>query len=190
VSKVYVTTYEIVGEGAERAAAYYAEIDSARAAHWLFAESVGGVGFRPCHNGGIRSVLFDAATPTGWRKTGRSKGKIEAVPNRGTKAGKAAAAQMADLPAVPRPDALAKLFGYSPNELAMDSDRGVIYFPTEMRVAHPAPRSFLRLPRFDGDGFTPDEAVLRALPESELMKAVEDHNAEAKRQREAVPVAA
>ena len=63
----------------------------------------------------------------------------------------------------------------------MDYNRGVIYFPTEMRVHYPETRTFLRLPRFDGDGFEPDPEQLRAIPESELMQAVEAHNAEARR---------
>jgi hypothetical protein len=181
---IYVTTYEIVGEGLVRASAHYAAIDQAKKAHWQFAESVGGAGFRPDHNGGVRSVLFDGELPTGWRNIGRDRGKIEAVPRLSTKAGKAASIAMRGLPRAPQPQALAALFCYSPSTFAMDPDRGTIYFPTELRTGHPAPRSFLRLPRFEGDGFTPDETVLRALAESDLMKAVEDHNAEAKRLRE------
>jgi hypothetical protein len=181
---VYVTTYEVVGAGLAKADVYYSRAQEARQTHWDWAESIGGSGIRPNHNGGLRSVFFSGDVPKGWRKIGSQQGKIEAVPNRGTKSGKEAEAAMAALPRIPRPDELASVFGYSPNELAMDGNRGVIYFPTELRVAHPAPRTFIRLPRFDRDGFTPDEAELRAIPESELMKAIEDHNAEAKRLRE------
>jgi hypothetical protein len=181
---VYVTTYEVIGEGLAKADAYYAQADAARQAHWDWAESIGGSGIRPDHNGGLRSVFFDGDTPKGWRKVGKQQGKIEAVPNRGTKSGKEAERQMQALDRIPNPDVLAAAFGYAPNELAIDGNRGVIYFPTELRVSFPQARTFLRLPRFAKDGFTPDESELRAVPESEMMKAVEDHNAEARRLRE------
>jgi hypothetical protein len=187
VSGVYTTTYEIVGDGLAKAEAHYAKSAQAWQAHWDWAESIGGSGIRPDHSGGLRSVFFDGDPPKGWRKIGSQSGKTEAVPNRGTKSGKAAEEAMRSLPRAPRPDELAAAFGYSPNELAVDCNAGVIYFPTELRVTHPAPRTFLRLPRFDRDGFTPNEAELRAIPESELMKAVEDHNDEAKRLREREP---
>lgn len=183
MSKVYVTTYEVIGDGHALAAKHYDEIEAATEAHWAFVEDIGGVGFRPEHSGGVSSVLF-TETPKGWRKLGQQGDKIEATPNRGTKAGKEMADRIASLPRTPRPDALAAAFGYSPSQLAMDSERGTIYFPTTLRVAHPQPRTFLRIPRFDGDGFTPNDTMLRAIPESELMKAVEDHNAEARRLRE------
>jgi hypothetical protein len=184
MSKVYVTTYEVVGAGLAKADTYYALVDEARQAHWDWAESIGGSGIRPDHSGGLRSVFFDGDLPKGWRRSGGQQGKTEAVPNRGTKSGKEAERQMQALPRTPRPDELAAAFGYRPNEMAMDGT--AIYFPTEMRVAFPMPRTFVRLPRFERDSFTPNEAELRAVPESELMKAVEDHNEEARRQREKV----
>jgi hypothetical protein len=184
VSSVYVTTYEIVGDGLEIAERHYAAVDAAIQAHWDWAESIGGSGIRPAHDGGLRSVFFDSELPKGWRAIGSSKGKTEAVPRRGTKTGKEAEAAMNALPRAPRPADLAAALGYNPSEMAIDSERGTIYFPTELRVSHPAPRIFVRLPRFAKDGFTPDESKLLAVAESELMRAIEDHNAEAKRVRE------
>jgi hypothetical protein len=183
MSKVYVTTYEIIGSGLAKAAQYYADADAAQAKHWEHVEAVGGEGMRPDHNGGLRSVFFKEL-PAGWREIARQSGKMEAVPRRGTKAGKAAQEALDALPRIPRPCALASALGYNPAEMALDGERGVIYFPTELRVSFPAQRFFIRLPRFEKDGFTPDDAELKAVPESELMKAVEDHNAEAARSRQ------
>lgn len=184
MSKIYTTTYEVIGAGIPIAEAHFEAVEAAQAVQWEFVESVGGVGFRPNSEGALLSVYF-TEVPQGWRKIGSQGHKIETRPNKSTVAGKAAAKLIADLPHPPRATDLASQFGYNPSEWAIDRERGVIYFPTMMQVAHPEPRSFLRLPRFSGDGFEPDETILRALAESELMKAVEDHNAEAKRQREA-----
>lgn len=179
---VYVTTYEVIGAGLPLAAEFYAEVEAARKEHWEFAERVGGVGFRPAHWGSIASVLFDTL-PDGWRQIGRDRDRIEAVPRKTSKAGKALAEAMRALPVTPKGGSLAGKLGYNPREMACDGNK--IYFATELQVAHPTERTFVRIPRFANDGFEPDPATLRALPESEFMKAVEDHNAEAKRLREA-----
>lgn len=184
MSGVYVTTYEIIGDGLTKAREFYGKVEAARSAQWKHLEELGAEGFRPNHNGGVRSIFFKEL-PTGWRSIGRDGDNTEAVPRRGTKAGKAAQDALDALPRAPAPGELAGALGYSPSEMAMDRERGTIYFPTELSVAYPATRFFVRLPRFDKDGFTPNDAELRAIPESELMKAVEDHNAEARRQREA-----
>lgn len=183
MSKVYVTTYEIIGDGIALYDSHYADVDAAKAAHWAFSQDVGGVGYRGETYGRLRSVFFKEL-PTGWRKVGTDRGYIEAVPHKGSVRGKQLAAQIAKLPRVPETSVLAKRFGYSPPELAIDQCRGRIYFPTDLSLEYPAKRYFLRLPRFTGDQFAPDEATLRAIPESELLKAVEDHNSEVDRQRE------
>lgn len=180
MSKVFVTTYEVIGAH-EIAHAHYQAIDAARLAHWDFVTEVGGAGFRPSHNGGVRSVFFEQL-PSGWRKIGLDGAKVEAVPLKSTKSGKAMAENMAALPQAPKPGDLASSYGYNPPHFAIDG--GKIYFPTEMQVYFPVERIFLRLPRFAEDGFEPDEAILHAIPESQFMAAIEAHNAEAKRQRE------
>jgi hypothetical protein len=88
------------------------------------------------------------------------------------------------LPAAPNAFSLAARLGYSPNEMALDEEMGTIYFPMELRVSFPTKRSFIRLPRFANDGFSLDDKLLRALAESELMRAIEDHNAKARSLRE------
>ena len=186
MSQVYVTTYEIIGAGLPIAHDFYNRQEAAREEHFRFAEDVGGQGYRPHGMGGLSSVFFAGPQlPAGWRKIGTHGSKIEARPNNGTKLGKAFGARIAALPRLPQADDLASALGYSPKEMVFDSNRGTVFFPTELRVAHPIDRMFVRLPRIAGDDFKPDETMLRAIPESELMKAVEDHNAETKRLRDA-----
>lgn len=181
---VTVTTFEIIGEGRDLADDFETQKQSAKKAHWSFVNEVGGAGYCPdSWTGGVRSVLFDREIPKGWRKIGMHKGFVNAVPNKATKLGKALIANMAELLKKPLPTRLAADLGYDPNVFAMDGT--TIYFPTEIRVAHPEKRHFLRLPLTPADGFEPDPDLLKAVPESELMKAVEDHNAEASRLREA-----
>ncbi|MBO9602581.1 MAG: hypothetical protein J7496_08745 [Novosphingobium sp.] len=184
MSRIYVTPYEVIGDGLAVAAAHYAAIDAAAEAHWAFVKQVGGEGYRPLNGGGLRSVFFKEL-PTAWRKIGWGEGgRIEAVPHKGSATGKSLAKQIAALPQGKRGRELAYDLGYNPKQMAMDGSRGVIYFPTDLRVTFPAERIFVRIPRFTDDGFEPDPAILRELRESEFMAAVEAHNAEARRQRE------
>ncbi|WP_225206271.1 hypothetical protein [Novosphingobium huizhouense] len=180
MSKVFVTTYEVIGD-LDLLNLHYAADEAAVAAHWAYVEGIGASGFRPSQAGGVASVFFETL-PQGWRKIGADKGRIEAVPLKSTKVGKAAAATIADLPRKPKASALAASYGYNPPLCAMDGT--YIYFPSEIQVLHPVKRTFLRLPRFPEDGFEPDETRLRAVPESELMAAIEAHNAEVNRLRE------
>ena len=179
---VYVTTYEIIGKP-ELADEYYARINSAHKAQWVFVREIGGLGFRPRHDGGIQSLFF-RSLPTGWRKVGRDGEKIEARPHKGSKAGKDLAARIAVVPRCPQSHELAAAYGYNPSQMALDASKGCIYFPTDVCTGFSDRRTFLRLPRFANDGFEPDATLLRAVPESELMAAIEAHNAEAKRRRE------
>lgn len=180
--KVYVTAYEVIGDGLPISDEHHTLVDAAEAAHWSFVESVGGVGLRPARNGGLRSVFFQEL-PAGWRKIGSEGSKIECVPHKGSSIGKRLAKSIAELPKAPDAQQLSAKLGYQPSEMAIDGNR--IFFPWALQVMFPAKRMFLRLPRFITDGFEPNPSMLRALPESEFMKAVEEHNAEAHRLREA-----
>lgn len=178
---VYVTTYEIIGQY-ELADDYYARINAAREAQWGFVREIGAIGFRPSHDGGV-TTLFFRTLPTGWRKVGGDRENIEARPRKGSKIGNELAARISALPRAPQSHELAAAYGYDPKQWAVDGGR--IYFPSDVTTGFERRRFFLRLPRFAEDGFEPDEARLRAIPESELMAAIEAHNAEAKRRREA-----
>lgn len=186
MTQVYTTTYEIIGDGIPLADAWYQQVNAARAAQWAFVERVGARGFRPSSfGGGISSIIFEGELPAGWKQLrGKNMVKGEAWPS-SSKAGLKIKRRIEELPCCPSVEELARDFGYSPTSMPIDSHRGTIHFPTEMQVSHPVQRSFLRIPRYAGDEFEPDGTRLRAIPESELMKAVEDHNAEAKRLREA-----
>lgn len=181
MSTVFVTTYEVIG-ALELARAHYDAVDAARAAHWDFAMEIGGEGYRPSYNGGLLSIFF-TELPAGWKKVSTHNGKIEAVPLKSTKAGKTVAQRISDLPLAPSAGNLASSYGYKPPHFPISE--GKIYFPSEMFLKFPRDRIFLRLPRFAEDCFEPNEANLRAIPESEFMAAIEAHNAEARRRREA-----
>lgn len=180
MSKVFVTTYEVIG-ALEIAHAHYAAVDAAREACWDFVREVGGAGYRPSYAGGLRAVFFEQL-PAGWRKIGRDGEKVEAVPLKSTKIGKAMAERIAALPQAPKPGDLASSYGYNPPHFAIDG--GKIYFPGELQVTFPVERIFVRLPRFAEDGFEPDETILQAIPESQFMAAIEAHNFEARRRAE------
>ncbi len=180
---VYTTTFEMIGEGRDLADRYEQQKRDAAGEQWAFVKEVGGAGYCPSSwNGALQSVLFDGELPEGWRRIGSVKGMTNAVPRASTKAGKAWLAKIEALPAKPLPTSLAVELGYARDSFAIDGS--AIYFPTEIRVEHPETRHFLRLPLQAGDGFEPDLQRLKPVAESELMKAVEDHNAEAKRLRE------
>lgn len=181
MSKVFVTTYEVIGAH-EIAAAHYAAVDAARKAHWEFVREVGGTGYQPGRCDGVIAVLFEQL-PEGWRQIGMDKSLIKAVPHKGSRQGNALFEKMKAQPLPPSPEKLAGDYGYNPAEFPIDGTS--IYFATTLRVTFPAERIFLRIPRTTSDGFEPNEAHLRALPESEFMAAVSAHNIEAQRQREA-----
>lgn len=182
--KVFVTTYEVIGTGIPIYQEFEAKRKATNEAGHDLADEFGAQGFRPFAScGRPRTMIFKDNLPKGWRKIGMVDGMVEAVPNKGTKAGKEAQQRMSAIEAAPEAMHLAGQLGYNPREMAMDGFS--IYFPTALAVAHPEPRFFVRIPRTAGDGFEPDPAILRALPESEFMKAIEDHNAEAARTREA-----
>lgn len=185
MTQVYKTHYEVIGAGLDISKRHFAEVAAARDAHWHFAKSVGGVGYRPNGHGGLRSVFF-SEVPTGWRKIGSDRGNVEAVPNRKTAEGRLLSKQIAELPNAPEPGDLASQLGYNPSILTLDPERGIIYFPIAIEITWPETRHFLRLPRTAIDGFQPDEEILREVRESEFMRIVEDHNAEARRQKAAI----
>ena len=179
---VHITTFEIIGEGRPIADEFEAAKTAAKTSFCAFAQYVGGVGYRPGSNGQLRSVFFADELPQGWKMIGQERGMIEAMPKKSTKAGIALRERYADLPEIPQASQLARDLGYSPN--FMPTGNGKIYFPSELRVRIPTERHFLRLPLTAEDGFAPDAARLIEVLESEFMRAVEDHNAEVRRQRE------
>jgi len=171
--RVQQIPYEIIEDGIAIAEAMYAKHDEARKAQFEIAKSLGASGFRPSRSGGIASLLFEAL-PDGFRRTGNSEGKIEAVPALNTKAGKAAKAAMAEAPTAINTDVLAEEFGWN-GEWAIVGD-GRVYFASATRLMLPSPRYFITVPRQPNDGVVMADTV-RELLQSEYAAAFEDHNA-------------
>lgn len=181
MAKVFVTTYEVTEAGLPIMEPFLASCQAYRAAGMAVAEQFGASGFRPTRHGPPRTLMFKGSSradvPEGFKYVQREKDTIECSPLRTTKAGKVAHAALLTIGRRPDGAELAEQFGWSPSQMAMDGSS--IYFPTTLSVELPRPRHFLRLPRFEGDGWTQHPALV-AIPESEFMRAIEDHNAAAK----------
>ena len=180
MSSVFVTTYEVTPAGLPIIEAHNAAVKAWKEAGWLLAEELGGEGFQPGWSG-IRAILFRGEAPEGWRvleRDPRNRELFRCVPRRSTKKGKELARRLADAGTMPKGEDVAPLFGWSPNQMAMSGT--TIYFPTTLSVDFPAPRHFVRLPRFAEDGWE-GHGGLSAVPESEFMRAIEIHNAEVAR---------
>jgi hypothetical protein len=192
MSSVFVTTYEAVGDGVAIVERYLEKKDAHIQAGMAVAEQFGASGFRPSRHGSPRTLLFNgnsmADTPEGFRYVGRVKAdSIECAPFRNTKRGKEAYAALQEIGPMPNSEEVAVEFGWHPPEMPMDGT--TVYFATASSVALPAPRHFIRLPRFARDQWE-QPATLVAIPESEFMRAIEDHNAAARAMREADELAA
>lgn len=172
---IFHTPYEIVGTGVPIAEAFYAEWDGIREQQMAFVSTFGAEGYVPGHSGGVASLLFKEL-PAGFRQIGKRNGLVQAVPHKGTKIGKEAAAKLAELPRAKQEQALSYLFGWSADRWVMDGLRGVIYRPVVVRLMLPSPRYLIQLPRETGDGFEPPE-TLRELTQTEYAAAYDAHNA-------------
>jgi hypothetical protein len=176
---VFMTTYEVTGPALPIVEAHRKAIEDHLAKCWAINEELGGEGFQPGWSG-IRAILFKgtsaADAPAGWRLLERddTPGIIRCTPRKTSKAGKALAARMAEVGKMPRGEECATAFGWGPNQLAIEGNR--IFYAVQQSVELPTPRHFVRLPRFDGDGWEGHEG-LTAIPESEFMRALEGHNA-------------
>lgn len=176
---VFVTSYEVTLTGLPVIEQHNAAVKAWKEAAWKVVEELGGTGFRPCTASGISAVAFDDKPPTGWRSTARDPrehNKFLCVPRQTTVAGKTAKQKMVSVGKMPDGSDAAALFGWNPSTLAIDSHRGIIYFPTAQTIELPSPRHFIRLPRFADDGWQGHEG-LKEVPESEYMRAIEAHNA-------------
>lgn len=179
---VSIISFEIIDLGLATAEAFQTQKDAARQALLDFAIALGAEAYRPNSRGNFYSALFAGELPKGWRKIGGHNGHMEAMPHRGTKIGKQLIHQIERLPKIPNASELAHSLGYKTS--LMPTADGKIYFPTELRVEFPKARHFLTLPLTASDEFIPNPKLLRELRESEFMRAIEDHNAEARRQEE------
>ncbi|MFY0735660.1 hypothetical protein [Aurantimonas sp. NFXS3] len=179
-ASVFKTPYEVVGEGFQIAKAFYAECDRVREVQWAIAKSFGAKGYRPSHNGGMRSLFFKEL-PEGFREIGRDGDNIEAVPRKTTKVGKAAQAKLDAAPRSPQNDELARRLGW---DVGMVISGSTIYHATASRIGLPTLRYLIMVPRHEDDEWTPP-ASLKELTQSEYRLAFHEHNAEVERRKRA-----
>ncbi len=171
---VFVTTYEVNEAGMPLIEQHNAAVAAWKKKGWALVDELGADGFQPGW-GGIRAILFKEGAPTGWRVLERDpRGAVRCVPRKTSKAGKELAKRLGEVGPMPRGEDAAALFGWAPPEMASCGNK--IYFPTAQTIELPSPRHFIRLPRFPKDNW-PGHEGLNELPESELMRAIEAHNA-------------
>lgn len=184
---VFKEVYEVVGAKALKAArAHKAAQAAAFAAQWEVAKSFGAEGFRPGYGGKIKTLLFKADTglplPPGFKRVGSDRGRIECAPVRNTREGKAAGAKLYGVPAREDCGAFANTFdwkGRSPMSTAANGGR-LIHYASGVAVSFPKERFFLTYPRELKDGWAPPKG-LKLVRESDMLRALEDHNAEVQR---------
>lgn len=181
---VFKEVYEVIGAAAKKAARAHASgREAALAAQWKLVQSLGAEGFRPGHGGCIKSLLFaqGAMVPPGLRKIGTDKGRNEFRPSGNTKAGKELNKLLWAAPRVEGWGAFADTFGWKGRSpISTEGGRGVIYFCAGVHVKKPRERFFLTYPRELKDGWKPPTG-LKLVRESDMMRAIEDHNAAIKR---------
>lgn len=181
---VFKEHYEITGTDAlAKARAFETEREKAFEAHWALVKDLGGVGFRPDHGGQIKSVMFknvNGKTPSGWRKIGTENGNLECAPARNTAAGRALTKKMALVMRNPSWRTFADGFGWEGRSpMAQSSGRRLgmlIYFGGGLSIDMPRKRFFLIFPRTLDDGWVAPQGLTQ-IRESEMLRAIEDHNA-------------
>lgn len=180
---VFKETYEVTGAPTLKLAREFAaKRTAALDAQWALVKALGASGFRPGYRGVIKSLLFDVGSeiPTGLRNIRQDGKKLEYEPSRNTKSGKAIEARISASPRVEGWGEFANTFGWK-GRSPMDSvgGRGVIYFAAGIHILKPRERFFLTYPRELKDGWNPP-AGLKLVRESDMLRAIEDHNAAVK----------
>lgn len=163
---------------------HWRKVDEARKAQWAYATAQGAVGLRNDHGGHIQTLFFPdgkpvpdgwAPIPLTWKRQPVGKDQIECRPAPRGAAGVARLKEIQqDVPRVPPASALTTAFGWKADgEVFSD---GTIKFATATRLTKPKAATFLTYPRHKGDRWTVPRD-LREVRQSEVMKAIEDHNA-------------
>ena len=179
---VYREYYEVVGADLLKKARCWAlKRKLALDCQWEIVKRLGGEGFRPGHGGGISTVMFSGnlrTLPTGWRQIGNDKGRRECKPVLNIKAGKEAKALLSQAPRVldwgQFADTHLNWKGRSP--MKESGGHMMICFASGVHVRHPKERFFIQVPRDTKDRWTPPKG-LNEVRESDMLRAVEDHNA-------------
>lgn len=172
---VTVTTYEINPAGETLADGYDLSIRAYQKRGFAAAAKFGAEGFIPSRYGTPDTLVFKTGKrPPGWRKIKHHDGHDYCTPNKSTKIGKADLKILEEIGRRPSGDDIAREFGWDPSDMVMDGS--TVYFPTYQRLELPERRRFLRLPRFNNDGFSPPDS-LTEITEGQYMTAIDSHNA-------------
>jgi hypothetical protein len=195
---VFKEYYEITGAaGIKLARAHAAKQQAACDAHWKLVKEFKADGYRPSHEGRVKTLLFtpqlDAklprVVPPGMRYVGKDvvdgKIRLEYVPSRNTKSGSELAKKFAEVDRIESwssfADAFGKFEGRSPIGEGSGSRTGfVIYHCHGIHVRKPRERFFLVYPRELKDKWRPPKGV-KLVRESDMLRAIEDYNAAAKK---------
>lgn len=188
MATVFKEHYEVVGAAEKKLAlAHAAARTAAYDAQWALVKSLGAEGFRPGHGGEIKSLLYpkDAKNlPAGLRKVGYDQGRVEYQPSLGSKIGKSLRAKLSEAPRVSSWQAFADQFGWKGRSLIGEGSGSrtgfVIYHCGGVHVRKPKERFFLIYPRELKDGWKPPKG-LKLVRESDMLRAIEDHNARVKK---------
>lgn len=180
MSDVFVTTYQVVGDGRALAAAHWAEHERVQETHLAFMTERGALAYRPGRSGRVRTLFFDKAPGSAYRSTGdkqfrNGKWLEEYHPRGNTKAGRDLWKVFEATERLPNAMDLVTQFGWEADSVYPDSGSKV-YFPSLCRVSIPSDITFLRLPRKGGDGWDRPKRLLTAIPEDELMLFFYNHN--------------
>lgn len=199
---VFKEYYEITGKAALAAAREHAAgQQAARDAHWELINKHKADGYRPTNDGLVKSLLFaprpDAKipknVPAGMRYVGKDvvdgKVRLEYEPARNTKAGRELAKEFAGVARISSWRAFADAFGGFGGRSPMGEGSGsrtgfIVYYPGAVHLSNPKERFFLTYPRELKDKWVPPKG-LKLVRESDMLRAIEDHNAIAAEKRKA-----
>lgn len=199
MSTVFKEYYEITSAAAKKLARdHAAKQQKARDAHWNLIREYKADGYRPTHDGRVKTLLFapqpDAKiprnVPPGMRYVGKDvvegKVRLEYAPSKNTTAGRALAKRFAEVDRIESWSAFADAFGKFGDRSPIGEGGGrtgfVIYHCHGVHVRKPRERFFLVYPRELKDKWTPPKGVT-LVRESDMLRAIEDHNAAVKKRK-------
>jgi len=200
---VFKEYYEMTGAAALKLARAHADKQQkARDAHWKLINELKADGYRPSHEGRIKTLLFappsganaKSAVPPGMRYVGKDvvdgKIRLEYAPARNTKSGRELAKKFSEVDRIESwssfADAFGKFEGRSPIGEGSGSRTGfLIYHCHGVHVRKPRERFFLVYPRELKDKWKAPPG-LKLVRESDMLRAIEDHNAVVDRKKKKV----
>jgi len=194
---IFKEHYEITGAAAlKQARAHAAKQQSARDAHWKLIREFKADGYRPTHGGAVKTLMFAPQlniklpqnVPPGMRYVGKDvvegKVRLEYAPSKNTKAGRELAKRFAEVDRIESwsafADAFGKFDGRSPIGEGGSRTGFVIYHCHGVHVRKPRERFFLIYPRELKDKWKAPPG-LKLIRESDMLRAIEDHNAAVKK---------